>query len=203
MITFERPLYDGASAELGGGLFLLWDRGPGAPSLQDALMSSLIRQRLESLSSHGVFDSVEFRLEGATIMLTGMAANRELPLDALQVLSELPLVERVINLIELLPESLEDDMIRAEAYARLYADPVLASYRSPGMSMDGFLPAPSGRPRHGFGFHAIRLLVKSGDLTLAGQVASRADADRACRLARTVHGVVNVHCRLMVTGNWN
>lgn len=187
MISFDRPLYDGASAELSGGLFLLWDRGPGAPSLQDALLKNIIRDKLESLPEYGVFDCLRFSLSNSTILLTGVAANRELPPAALQMLSDLPLIEKVINLVELLPESIEDDMIRAEAYARLYADPLLATYR--GVSSAGS--------------HAIRIVAKHGALSLVGQVASRADAERARRLAQTVYGVVSVQCLLTVTGNWN
>lgn len=203
MFTFARPLYDGATADLNGGIFLLWDRGPGTPSLQDALLANIIRQRLEGLPSYGVFDSLRFRLDGETVILTGFAANRDLASDALQAVSDLPVVEKVINLVELLPDSLEDDMIRAEAYARLYADPVLSSYRSIAGPVDSIALARGAQPRSGFGFHGIRIIVKHGKLALLGQVASHADAERACRLARTIHGIVGVECELTVTGNWN
>lgn len=203
MISFERPMYDGPAADLSGGLFLLWDRGPGAPSLQDALLANIIRQRLESLPAYGVFDTVRFELHGNTVILSGLAANRELPQDAMQAVSGLPIVEKVINLIELLPDGIEDDLIRAEAYSRLYADPVLATYRTAGAPARLLPAAQRAAAGIGYGFHGIRIVVKRGELTLIGQVASRADAERACRLAHTIHGVVRVDCQLTVSGNWN
>lgn len=202
MIAFDRPLYDGASAELSGGLFLLWEGLPNGHSLQNALLASVIRQQIESLPSVGVFDWVDFHLEGETAVLTGWALNPEVPGEAIRSLSNLAVLDQVANLIEVLPVSLSDDMIRAEAYSLLYADQQLSGYcRHSAQAPTSWVEPPTERGHAAY--HPMRIIVSDGRLVLAGQVGSRAEADRASRMAERVHGVVNVENRLKVSGNWN
>jgi osmotically-inducible protein OsmY len=167
--------------------------------MQDALLAHLIRQRLEFLPAYTVFDWLEFRVEGTTVILSGMAASPELPARAMRVISALPVIEKTVSLVERLPDSLQDDVIRAEAYSRIYKDPILANHRS----LFGRL-APheeeSGLPS---GPHAIRILVRDGFLTLRGEVSSAFELERARQLAREIHGVVGFECRLRVASNRN
>ena len=51
------------------------------------------------------------------------------------------------------------------------------------------------------GLREIAIDARSGTVTLAGQVSSAEEADRAVKLARTIAGVRNVTSTLKVTGH--
>jgi hyperosmotically inducible protein len=88
-------------------------------------------------------------------------------------------VERVKNEVEVLPPSPEDDRIRIAAYQAIYGDPALNRY------VHQAIPP-------------IHIIVKNGQLTLEGAVASEADKNIAGIRVNSIPGVFSVTNNLRV-----
>ena len=83
-----------------------------------------VQKRLGGLTNYGVFDWITFGVHGKTIVLKGFASRPTLKTNAANVLKNIPGVESVDNQIEVLPNSPNDDRIRASVYNRIYTSPV-------------------------------------------------------------------------------
>ena len=88
-------------------------------------------------------------------------------------------VEKVDNQIEVLPPSPMDDGLRLRLYRAIYGFPALEKYAMPVIK-------------------PIRIIVKSGNVTLEGVVDNQADKDMAGLRANSVSGVFSVTNNLMV-----
>jgi hyperosmotically inducible protein len=86
-------------------------------------------------------------------------------------------VEKVVNQIEVLPLSPNDDRIRRDVYIALAQKPQLQRY---------FMQAVP----------PIRIIVKNGNVTLEGVVSNKGDADVAKIAANGVSGVFGVTSNL-------
>jgi hyperosmotically inducible protein len=116
-----------------------------------------IHERLATLPSHGVFDTVRFELQGKTVTLSGQVVKESVKPNADRAVRQLPGVEKVINNIEVLPSSQRDDALRMNVYRAIYENQPLDKYGTRG--------SPS-----------IHIIVKNGWVSLEGVVDS--DADR-------------------------
>ena len=96
-----------------------------------------------------------------------------------RVVKEIEGVNRVINKIEVLPLSRGDDQIRTAEYRAIYGQPALNMY-----ALRAVPP--------------IHIIVKNGNVTLEGAVASEADKNIAGVQASTVSGVFSVTNHLRV-----
>jgi hyperosmotically inducible periplasmic protein len=153
-------------------------------STQDRTMAYLVkevRHELLMLPYYSVFDWLEFEVkpEGAVI-LNGQVTRPTLKSDAENVVKRIEGVERVVNQIEALPLSSNDDRIRRAVYRALF------NYGSP-LFRYGMGAVPS-----------IHIIVKNGNVTLKGNVSSQADADIANIRARSVPGIFGVKNELAV-----
>ena len=164
-----------------------------------------VRDKLTGLSDYGVFDSLRFAFKGKTIVLKGYASRPVLKQEAERVLKGIEGVDGVDNEIQVLPNSPNDDRIRAAVYRRIYSQPMLRKYTG---SPVGFGETPSiARAAGGItqdpplGYHAIHIIVNNGNVILTGVVDSKTDADVASIQANSTPGVFSVDNDLQVAGN--
>ncbi|HEV8130169.1 MAG TPA: BON domain-containing protein [Acidobacteriota bacterium] len=132
-----------------------------------------VRHQLVTLPWYGVFDNLEYQVRGDTVILSGQVTRPTLKSDAEARVKRLEEVSRVINNIEVLPLSPNDDRIRIATYRAIFSQPGLDRY--------AMMAVPP-----------IHIIVKNGNLTLVGVVATEGDKNQAGIIARTVSGVFSV-----------
>jgi hyperosmotically inducible protein len=141
-----------------------------------------VRHGLNMLPYLGVFDDISFRVDGDKVTLLGQVARPILKSDAENAVKHIEGVRHVDNQVEVLPLSPFDNQIRLRAYYAIY----------------GF----GALNRYALGTHpSIHIVVKNGNVTLAGVVANSMDRDLAYMRARTVPGAFSVTNELRVENN--
>ena len=95
-----------------------------------------IHERLASLPSYGVFDTVRFEVQGKTVTLSGQVIKESVKQNAARQVRRIDGVEKVLNHIEVLPSSRRDDALRKNVYHAVYEKQPLEKY--------GDRSAPSG-----------------------------------------------------------
>ena len=138
-----------------------------------------VRHELVMLPYYGVFDNLAYKVDGATVTLIGQVTRPTLKSDAQNVVKKIEGVEQVNNEIEVLPPSPNDDRIRRAVYRTIYGNPALERYR--------LQAVPS-----------MHIIVKSGNVTLVGVVATEGDKNIAGIKANGVSGVFSVTNNLQV-----
>jgi hyperosmotically inducible periplasmic protein len=141
-----------------------------------------VRHQLVTLPYYGVFDDIGFNVNGSTVTLVGEVTQPVLKDDAGRVVKRVEGVTNVVNNIEVLPLSPNDDRIRRAVYRAIYADPALSTRY-------GFRALPS-----------IHIIVKNGRVRLEGVVANEGDRNIAGIRANGVSGVFAVDNQLRVEG---
>ena len=139
-----------------------------------------VHHELVMLPYYGVFDNLAFKVDGATVTLLGQVTRPTLKSDAGNVVKNIEGVEKVINNIEVLPLSPNDDRIRMAEYRAIYGQPGLDQY--------ALRAVPT-----------IHIIVKNGHVTLVGAVMNQGDKDRAGIAANSVPGVFSVTNNLVVS----
>jgi hyperosmotically inducible protein len=132
-----------------------------------------VRHELVMLPYYGVFDNLTYRVNGYNVELGGQVTRPTLKSDAERVVKQIEGVEKVINNIEVLPLSPNDDRIRLAVYRAIYRQPNLNRY-----ALQAVPP--------------IHIIVKNGDVSLEGVVASAADRNISGIQANSVSGVFHV-----------
>jgi hyperosmotically inducible periplasmic protein len=169
-----------------------------------ANINNQVRHELTMLPYYGVFDNLEFTVDGGVVTLSGQASRPVLKSDAEGVIKKIEGVTTVRNEIEVLPLSSNDDRIRAAVYTRLYRTPALQKYTS--NRTEPILR--HGRPGHissivndpPVGYHAIHIIVKNGHVTLEGAVGAQNDKNIANIQTNSIPGVFSVTNKLRVDG---
>lgn len=138
-----------------------------------------VRHELLMLPYFGVFDYIGYKVEGSTVTLVGEVVRPTLKSDAQNAVKRIEGVERVDNQIEILPPSSQDDQLRIALFRAIYQYPALQKYEL------GVV-----KP--------IRIIVKSGRVTLEGTVDSEADKNLVGVRANTVPGIFSVTNNLQV-----
>ena len=138
-----------------------------------------VRHELIMLPYLGVFDNLEYRVDGSVVTLSGHVTRPTLKADAGRVVNMIEGVAMVNNKIEVLPLSSNDDHLRRSLYKAIYGYPALNRYALPVLK-------------------PIRIIVKNGHVTLAGVVANTTDKNIANIRANGVHGVFSVTNNLNV-----
>lgn len=146
---------------------------------QPAHLAEQVRHELVMLPFYSVFDHLMFEVNGPRVTLMGQVSRPTLKTDAEHVVKRIEGVESVVNRIEVLPVSNHDDRIRLALYRALYGHQVLHRYL--------LHPVPP-----------IHIIVRNGDVTLVGSVASEAEKNTAGILANSVSGVFSVTNNLQV-----
>jgi hyperosmotically inducible protein len=138
-----------------------------------------VRHELVALPYYSVFDNLAYKVSGYTVTLVGQVTKPALKSDAEKAVKSIEGVQNVVNNIEVLPLSSMDDQIRRAVYR--------AIYRQPGMEIYSIQAVPP-----------IHIIVKNGNVTLAGAVANSGDKTRAGIAANGVPGVFSVTNDLLV-----
>ena len=138
-----------------------------------------VRKQLVTLPYYGVFDNLEYKVEGNTVTLYGQVRNPTTRKDAERRVSRIEGVDHVINNIEVLPLSSFDDSIRARTYRAVFRSGSLYRY------------AMGANP-------SIHIIVRNGRVKLEGVVSSQMDSQLAYMAARGVPGVFEVTNNLHV-----
>src|ERR1700687_2136599 len=139
-----------------------------------------VRHELVMLPFYGVFDNLAYKVDpDGTVTLLGQVSRPTLKSDAENVVKHIEGVEKVVNNIEVLPTSINDDRIRRAAYRAIYGNSVLSPYQ-----MRAVPP--------------IHIIVKNGQITLEGVVARTMDKQIAGVQANGVHGAFGVTNNLVV-----
>lgn len=138
-----------------------------------------VRRAILALPRYSVFDYLDCHMEDSRVVLTGQVVNAVLKTDAGQAAGKVPGAENLVNQIEVLPASTEDQMMRRTAYQYLFNDPALSLY--------GLMFVPP-----------VHIIVKNKTITLEGTVNSATEKSAALEEAMRVPGVVSVidHLRL-------
>jgi hyperosmotically inducible protein len=172
-----------------------------------------IQKKLGRLTYFSVFDWITVGSRGKTVVLRGYASRPLLKSEAESAIKNIPGIEKVDNQIEVLPNSMNDDRIRAAVYNRLFTHPSLRKYNAnagtlgqamgPGGRMMG--PGPSTTMMAGgitnsppIGYHAIHIIVKNGNVTLFGAVINDSDSAIAEIQANSTPGAFSIDNNLVV-----
>ncbi len=179
---------------------------PQALTEQQARLGEQIRKKIVTLPEFGVFDNISYSLHdgGSTVLLQGQAAKPTLKTAAERVVQKLEGVEKVINEIEVLPNSPNDERVRAGVYVRIYGHPSLSRYNP-----NRGTPLFSSPARRSFGIsadpppgqHPIHIIVKNGNVTLEGVVDREGDKTIAGLQANSTPGAFSVTNDLVVLSN--
>jgi hyperosmotically inducible protein len=139
-----------------------------------------VRHELVMLPLYGVFDNLAYQVApDGTVTLTGQVALPTLKSDAENSVKHIEGVEKVVNNIEVLPTSINDDRIRRAAYRAIYGNSVLSQYQLRAVP-------------------PIHIIVNKGHITLEGVVARQMDKQIAGMQANGVHGAFSVTNNLRV-----
>ena len=138
-----------------------------------------VRHELVMLPYYNVFDNLVYKVDGSTVTLMGQVTRPTLKSDAERVVKSIEGVEKVINKIEVLPVSPNDERIRVAVYRAIYGQSALQRY--------GLQAVPP-----------IHIIVNNGNVTLEGVVATEADKNIANIQAKGVSGVFSVKDNLRV-----
>ena len=139
-----------------------------------------VRHELVMLPYYGVFDNLSYKVDAdGTVTLLGQVARPVLKSDAENAVKRIEGVTKVVNNIEVLPTSINDDRIRHAVYRAIYSNSVLSQYQLRAVP-------------------PIHIIVKNGNVTLEGAVARQMDKQVAGIQANGVSGVFSVTNNLMV-----
>jgi hyperosmotically inducible protein len=138
-----------------------------------------IRKELVTLPYIGVFDNLQFQVQGDTVILSGQVVRPSSRKDAERRIQRIEGIDRVVNNIEVLPPSPFDDSIRRRVYR--------AVFRTGGLYRYALGTNPS-----------VRIVVNRGHVTLEGLVSTNGDRNLAYIAANGVSGVFSVKNNLRV-----
>ena len=138
-----------------------------------------VRHELVMIPQLTIFDNLAYKVEGNTVTLLGSVRNAVIKDSAAQSVKRIEGVDHVVNNIEVLPASPNDDRIRLAVARAIFNDSRLFRY-----SMGAVPP--------------IHIIVKNGHVALEGVVDNQVDKDTANIRANGVPGVFSVQNNLRV-----
>lgn len=138
-----------------------------------------VHHELVMLPYYNVFDNLAYKVDGSKVTLFGQVTQPTLKTEAGNVVRKIEGVESVDNQIEVLPLSPDDDRIRIATYRAIFSKPSLQRYQ-----LSAVPP--------------IHIIVKNGNITLEGVVASQSDKTVAELAAKGVPGAFSVKDNLRV-----
>ena len=128
---------------------------------------------------YGVFDNLEYSINGKNVTLSGQVVNPATKRDALASVKHIEGVGNVVDNITVLPLSGFDNQIRRAEYRAIFSEAQLSGY-SMGVN-------PS-----------IHIIVNNGHVTLVGYVDNETDVHLATLRANSVPNVFSVTNNLKV-----
>lgn len=152
----------------------------GSQAKYEAWLSNQVHYRLATIPWYGVFDNLQYQIDGRRVILLGQVVNPVMSSEAESSVKSIAGVTQVENKIQVLPLSPFDNQTRWAEYRAIFSEPSLSRY-----SM-GAIPS-------------IHIIVDNGHVTLVGYVNSKMDRDLAGMRARQVPDVFSVTNDLRVT----
>lgn len=152
------------------------------PSAEQRMVQRIYREvghELRMLPRFSTFDNLAYKVEGGTVTLMGQVNNATLKDDAEHRVKRIEGVEKVVNEIEILPASINDDRLRRQLARAIFRNPRLSRY--------SIQPVPP-----------IHIIVKNGHVSLEGVVHDQGDKNAAGMSANGVPGVFSVVNNLQV-----
>lgn len=144
-----------------------------ASAVQPDGVARQVRHQLITMPYYTVFDNFTFRVDGSSVTLAGQVTRPTLKADAERAVGRIAGVSEVVNEIEVLPVSPNDDRIRRAAFRAIYGQPALSRY-----AVQAVPP--------------IHIVVRNGNVTLEGVVATAGERNIAALQANGVAGVFAV-----------
>jgi hyperosmotically inducible protein len=139
-----------------------------------------VRHELVMLPYYGVFDNLSYKVDpDGTVTLIGQVSRPTLKSDAENAVKRIEGVEKVVNNLEVLPSSPNDDRVRRDAYRAIFGNDVLSQYQLRAVP-------------------PIHIIVNNGHITLEGVVARQMEKQIAGMQANGVHGAFSVTNNLVV-----
>ena len=188
-------------AALALGLLSISVAASAGPSTEDQQTIENIRQALTRLPYYGVFDFLSFQYERGTVTVSGFAYAIGLKRDVVTTLKKVARVDQVVDNIDQLPVSQNDDRIRWRTFYNIYNDDFLSRYAPGGgapVRFDRRFLMPRYPGMQPFGTYPIHIIVKGGRTLLLGIVDSESDKTTAGFRAREVPGTFGVENDLVV-----
>lgn len=142
-------------------------------------LSNQVRHALVMLPWYGVFDNLEYTLNGSEVVLSGQVVQPVTKYDAEKAVKHIAGVMRVEDNITVLPLSRFDDQIRRAEYRTIFSESQLSKYSL------GAVPS-------------IHIIVSNGHVTLTGVVNNQMDYNIARIRALSVPGVFSVTNNLRI-----
>ena len=142
-------------------------------------LSNQVRHELVMIPQVSIFDNLAYRVDGGTVTLTGQVRNAIVSDSAEKRVKHIEGVEKVVNQIEILPASFNDDRIRGQVARAVFTEPGLVNYANQ--------PVPP-----------IHIIVKNGHVDLEGMVRTETEKNLAFIRANGVPGVFSVDNNLQV-----
>ncbi|HEY7098014.1 MAG TPA: BON domain-containing protein [Terriglobales bacterium] len=153
-------------------------RGQASPAATNRIIKE-VRHELLMMPNTNVFDYLAFKVDGYDVTLLGQVTRPILKSDAEAAVKGVEGVEHIDNQIDVLPPSSQDDRLRLQLYRAIY----------------GYAPLQ----KYALGVQKpIRIIVKSGRVTLEGVVDNDTDKNIANIRANSVSGIFSVQNNLQV-----
>ncbi len=149
------------------------------PPQADPYIVHQVRHELLMLPYYGVFDNLEYKVNGKQVELLGQVVDPVLKSSAENVVKDIKGVTSVTNHIKVLPLSPYDNWIRRAEFRAVFGGNDLFRY------------AMGANP-------AVHIIVDHGNVTLVGEVATQMDKTFAGIQANGVPGVFSVTNKLRV-----
>ena len=156
-------------------------RAANANSPNDAAISKQVHHKLVSLPWYGVFDNLEFQVNGNEVILSGQLVSEHATTknDFENAVKRIEGVTTVVNNIKVLPPASFDDQIRRAEYRAIFSKGNLGGYSAG--------PIPD-----------LHIIVDGGHVTLEGAVMNQMDKTLAGIAANSVAGVFSVTNNLRI-----
>jgi hyperosmotically inducible protein len=156
-------------------------RAGNKTSFDVSRLSDQVRHELVTLPWYGVFDNLEYQVNGNEVVLSGQVVSEhaQTKYDAEKAVKRIEGVTKVVNNIQVFPPSPFDNQIRRAEYRAIFSQSTLGRY-----SM-GAIPQ-------------IHIIVNGGHVTLEGIVMNEMDRNIAGITANSVPNVFSVTNNLRI-----
>lgn len=156
-------------------------RAGNKTSFDVSRLSDQVRHELVTLPWYGVFDNLEYQVNGNEVILSGQVVSEhsQTKYDAEKAVKRIEGVEKVVNNIQVLPPLPFDNQIRRAEYRAIFSQSTLGRYSL------GAIPQ-------------IHIIVNGGHVTLEGIVMNEMDRNIAGITANSVPNVFSVTNNLRI-----
>jgi hyperosmotically inducible periplasmic protein len=153
--------------------------GPRGTARFDQWVSQEVNHQLVMLPWYSVFDNLQYKVNGSEVTLLGQVVQPTTKSEAEKRVKGIEGVTKVINNVEVLPLSPDDDRIRRAEYRAIFSEPALEKY-----SLGSVQP--------------VHIVVKGGHVTLEGSVLNEGDKNLIGIRANGVPGTFSVTNNLRI-----